>query len=296
MKRKVLQFCRLSLLGCNLSKQKTAKALRFIGVSLGGAKSFRTNVAVLECYPGRGSQPDKIFLKSIESNLRNKSDKTSDQQILEILHREKNVETVVFDVPLTLPKALRCDRRCPGYEVCDCAEVSWLRDHYERRNQKSRPKKALSPYTQRSCDVFLATELEEKFNVPDVLGANLAPLTARAVYLKNKVKWDCQETFTRAAVWRIGRNLQVNKSYLRLYKHAVTGGEHRDIILKSIEESFTFVYDQDRKVLVKNPGGFEAFICSLMGYFKYKGFLQKRPKGFPRASAWPLLPELQNPS
>ena len=261
---------------------------------MGGAKSFRTNVAVLEFYPGRKGQEDKIFLKSIESNIRNTQGQTSDQQVLDILHRHKNVETVVFDVPLTLPKALRCGRSCPGNEVCDCTEVSWLREYYKKRNEKGRPKKTLSPYTQRSCDVFLATELEEKFNVPDALGANLAPLTARAVYLKNNVKWDCQETFTRAAVWRLGRNLKLNKSYLRFYKHAVTGGENRDILLKSIEESLIFVYDQDRKTLVKNPGSFEAFICSLMGYFKYKNFLQKRPQGFPRSSAWPLLPQLQN--
>ncbi len=271
-----------------MSKKKSSpQVVRSIGISLGGAKSFRTNVVIFEFYPSQ----DQVFLKQLYCNIRDEKEISSDNQVLEIINNEKKVEAVVFDVPLSLPKALRCGVNCPGYDVCDCTEVAWIRSYYEERNKKMRPKKNFTPYTQRSCDIYLSTELGEKFNIPDALGSNLAPLTARAMYLKNMTSLPCEETFARASLWRLGRNLKINKSHLRFYKHAVMGDESRGAILKSIENSkMVFIYEQDRKMLIDNPGCFEAFICGLVGYLKYQRQLQKRPKGFPGRSVWPLLP------
>ena len=97
------------------------------------------------------------------------------------------LESIAFDVPLQLPKCIRCQLKCPGYEVCQEPEIKWLRKFYISRNLKKKPMRGFTPYTERCVDNYMRTELEEVFHPPHALGANAAPLTARAYYISRRL-------------------------------------------------------------------------------------------------------------
>lgn len=123
------------------------------------------------------------------------------------------------------------------------------------------------------------------------MGANTAPLMARAQFLLKRIHLNAIEVFPMLSIWRIGRSLHVNKSQLRQYKHSSAGDESRRILLTALsEKNIAFVYDQDFKLMVQNSHAFEAFICAFTAFLKYKGLTEKRPEGFPKDEAWVEYP------
>ena len=77
------------------------------------------------------------------------------------------------------------------------------------------------------------------------------------------------------------------KSHLRYHKHAVGGDESRRIILHALStHNVAFVYDADVKLMIENNHAFEAFICALTAYLKFKGMTEERPEGFPKNEDW----------
>ncbi len=148
-----------------------------------------------------------------------------------------------------------------------------------------------TPYTQRCIEMYLQTELEEPFNLHHALGANSAPLLARASFIQRRLSAPCIEVYPKLTLWRLGKVLNVMKSYLRGHREAFGGDDARAQFLKSLNENnIAFIYHQDMKHMVENNHAFEAFLCGFTAFLKYKGLTEKKPKKFPANESWIEFP------
>lgn len=263
---------------------------RFAGVSLGGGKTDRTAVAVVEYYP----QQKRIFLRSIRERIKAEGDESADLHLHQILtDADTKFEIIAFDAPLQLPKCMRCELKCPGYERCKVTEIRWMWDWHRKRGKQKKPNKIFTPYTERCAEMYISAALEEPFFPSHALGANAAPLAARAHFIRRRLakKQAVMEVYPRLSLWRIGRALKVAKNHLRYHKHPVDGDEARLAILKAIVDAeITFIYQQDLRLLVENNTAFEAFICALTAHLKFRGQTETPPTGYPRGEAWIEFP------
>lgn len=264
--------------------EKNERVVRFIGISLGGGKSDKACVSVLEYYPNN----KKIFLSRLFEKIKSEEKISGDLKIHELI--EQNIDTteyVAFDTPWTLPNCILCTKKCPGYENCNEPHIEWMWRHQEDKLKDKRPKKLFTPYTQRCVEMYLNTELEEVFHLHHALGANSAPLLARAAFIQKRLSAECIEVFPKLTMWRLGQSLNVMKSYLREHRDAFGGDEARAQFLSALNENnLAFIYTQDMKQMVENNHAFEAFLCGFTAFLKYRGLTEKRPKKFPSSEAW----------
>lgn len=263
--------------------------IRFAGLSLGGGKADKACLAILEYYP----KHHKVFLAKIFERIRSEENISADLKIHEILEQYQGmIHTLAVDTPWRVPNCLSCKLKCPGYENCQEPHIQWMWNYVNEKNQKKKPKKLFTPYTQRAVEMHLATELEEPFHMSHAMGANAAPLVARAAFILRRVNIPLIEVFPKLSIWRIGTSLHVLKSHLRSHKHAAVGEESRRGILKELGEfNVAFVYDQDRRLMIENNQAFEAFICALTAFLEYKSQTEPRPRGFPKNEDWISFPK-----
>jgi len=261
---------------------------RFLGLSLAGGKSDKACLAVIEYFP----KYKKIFLTKIFERIKTEDEISADLKIFEYIEQvRENAESLSMDTPWQVPLCLRCEMKCPGYENCKEPHIEWMWKHSKEKNKKKKPKKIFTPYTQRSVEMIFATEFEEPFILPHALGANQAPLLARAAFLKKRIDLPTLEIYPKASLWRLGRSLNVMKSHLRYHRHSVGGAESRRVILQALGASNTaFVYEQDIRLMTENNHAFEAFLCAFTGFLQFKGLTEERPKGFPKNEDWIQLP------
>lgn len=260
------------------------KVVRFAGVSLGGGKTDKTSVAILDYFP----EQKRVFLRGLREKVAGKhaakpgDEITADEALLSVLNEEESdLAIIAFDVPLTLPVSI-------GGSTKDEERVlTWMRKQHVRRSKEKRPNKMFTPYTERAAEIYIANELEEPFHPPHALGSNAAPLTARAQYLKKRLRQTLIETYPKLTLWRVGQALHMPKSHLRFHRHAVDSDEARHYILKTlIEKEIAFVYQQDLKTMVEHNTAFEAFLCALTAFLHYRGQTEKRPRDFPKTESW----------
>lgn len=274
------------------AKKKTSshagEVHRFIGISLGGGKTDKACVAVLEYYP----KHKKVFLSRLVEKIKSDEIHSADFKIHEIIEQyHHEVDLIAFDVPFHLPQCLQCKKTCPGIESCKEPHVQWMWEYTRKLHKKKKPRKLFTPYTQRCVELYMSSELEEPFILQHAMGANTAPLLARAMFIKRRLDTPCVEVFPKLSVWRVGRALNVMKSHLRFHKHSIGGEESRREILQALStHNVAFVYDQDVKLMVENNHAFEAFICALTAFLKFKGQTEPRPPGFPAGEDWIEFP------
>ena len=68
------------------------------------------------------------------------------------------------------------------------------------------------------------------------------------------------EVFPRLSLWRIGRSLNMQKSYLAFHKHQIGGDDARHAVLKElVRREIVFLYEQDVRLMVENPNAFNPF-------------------------------------
>jgi hypothetical protein len=270
-------------------KRSALKRKGFIGAALAGGKSDKTCLAFVEYYP----EQNKIFLNQMLDHLKSEGDISSDLILHEEILRVKNkIECIAYNVPLTLPKCMRCKLKCPGYEACQEEEILWMWDHYRKIEIEKRDGKLFTPYTERCVEQYLSSELDKPFHVQHAFGANLAPLTVRAQFINRRLKLPTIEVFPRLSLWRIGRTLNLQKSYLTFHKHQIGGDEARQAVLKElVRREIVFLYEQDVRLMVENPNAFDAFICAMTAILKFKGQCEKRPRDFPRDEGWIEIPK-----
>lgn len=259
-----------------------------MGISLAGGKTDKACLAVIEYFP----KFQKVFLSRVFDKIKNEENISSDLKIHEIIQQYRGeIESIALDVPWELPLCLKCQLKCPGYENCHEPHIQWMWSSFRKWKEKKKALKLFTPYTERCCEILVSRELEEPFVVSHALGANTAPLFARAKFILNRMKVTSIECNPRLSIWRIGRALQVNKSQLRQYKHSASGDESRKILLTALsEKNVAFVYDQDFKLMIQNSHAFEAFICAFTAFLKYRRLTEERPVGFPKEEAWIEFP------
>ncbi len=205
-------------------------------------------------------------------------------------------ELIGFNVPLTLPKCLRCKLKCPGYEECEEDEILWLWQHYRKRETKNRNHKLFTPYTERCVERFVTDQIGDSFgsdfHVQHGFGANMAPLLARAHFIRRRLNIKAIEVQPQLSLWRIGKAFHIQKSYLKFHKHQVGGDEARMAILKEIvRREIAFLYEQDVRLMVESANAFDAFICALTAVLKFRGQCEKRPRDFPAGAGWIEIPK-----
>lgn len=256
---------------------------------MSGGRTDKACLAVLEHFP----KENRLFLTRLFDKLKTEDNWSADQKIHETIsqYRSENC-SLAFDVPLQLPKCLRCHLVCPGYEVCNEAEIKWFRDSYQVINKAKKPKKAFTPYTQRCVDSYLNFNFEIPIDVQHALGANLAPLTARALFISRRIKLPTLEVSVKHSVWRLGKALKLQKIHSKGFRNAVMGDESRRIFLQAlVEQGKVFLYQQDIKIMIENHHAFEAFVCSYVSFLSANGETEPRPKGFPKQEAWVEFPK-----
>jgi hypothetical protein len=263
---------------------KLSQPIRFIGLSLSGGKADKACLVVLDYF----TDQKKIFLSRLYEKIKTEEFISADLKIHEIVTQyQDRLESVAFDVPLSMPKCINCRLQCPGYESCEEAEIVWLRNFYQKVNQNKRPNKLFTPYTQRCIEAFVAHGLEETFEIHHALGANQAPLLARAAFIKRRLQVEAIEVFPKLSVWRLGLELKVAKSHLRHYRHSVGGDESRRLFLQAMADKYgLFIYQQDMKSMIDNYHAFEALICAYTAFLKFQKQTQAKPKSFPEGEAW----------
>ena len=269
--------------------EKSIHRVRFLGVNIAGGKTDKTELVSLEYYP----EHKKLFLNQIEEKIQSRGQLSGDQQLFELITKKyRDASLVAINAPTRLPKCIRCKLECPGFEKCTEPEILWMWKNYNIKNQKRKPDRLFTPYTERCVDFYIGHMLEEKFGSQHAMGSNLAPLTARALFLKRRLKkLPVIEVVPELSLWRIGKSLGINKSYLKTHTKSVGGLEAREAILNAlIERDFAFFYNQDQKILVERAEVFNAFLCALTGLLKYKGLVEKRPQDFPKSEAWIAIP------
>ncbi len=256
---------------------------------MGGGKSDKTCFALVEFYP----EQRKIFLSELSEKMRPPADASADSAFVDkIKALDPKLKLLAWNVPLTLPKCFTCRLRCPGTENCDEPEISWMSEHQKKLDRKRAEKRYFTSYTERCVEAFLLSELEEPFVMQHALGANMAPLTARSLFLRKRLKTEHIEVFPRLSLWRIGQALQIQKSYLQFHKHSFAGQEAREAILKElVRREVAFLYEQDVRTMIENGNAFDAFLCALTGVLKFDKQVEKRPAGFPRHEGWVEIPK-----
>ena len=266
-----------------LQRNAVLNSVRFAGVSLSGGKSDKTCLVFLDYYP----QQKKLILSKLVEKIKTEEFLSGDLKIHELIAPlQDQLLSVAFDVPLTLPKCVVCKLKCPGYESCNEPEIRYSQEIQRQDAHKKRPRKLHTPYTQRCVETYLA-HAEQELDVHHALGANLAPLTARAMFIARRLQIRCIEVFPKLSVWRLGRELRINKTHLKVYRNAVGGNEARESFLKAMN---LFMYEQDRLQLIDNFHAFDALICAYTAYLEYLGKTEPRPEGFPKKEAWMAIP------
>lgn len=272
-----------------LSAAPKGDLVRFIGLSLGGGKADKACIAIIDAYP----KHHKVFLTKVFEKIKNDENLSADQKILDLIQQHSiGVESIAFDVPWEMPLCfVECRKECAGYDTCTEPHIQWMRSYFQRINKKKKPKRMFTPYTQRCAELYLSTELEEPFQVNAVLGANSAPLAARAAFLRRRLNFPAIEINTRVSMWRMGRSLDVMKSHLRAHRHSVAGEDSRRAFLHTlVAQNLIFFYDQDLRSLAENGHAFEAFLSALTGFLKYRKQTEPRPEGFPKQESWIEIP------
>lgn len=259
-----------------------------MGLSIAGGKSDKACLAVIEYFP----KYKKVFLTKVFDKVKSDENISADLKLHELIKQLRDhTVSLTMDTPSRLPHCASCVLKCPGYESCKEPHIEWMWKYFREHNRKKKPKKIFTPYTQRCVEMYLASELGEPFVLPHALGANQAPLLARAAFISRRLDIPVLEAFPKATLWRLGMSLQVMKSHLRHHRHSVGGQESRKLILRALSAGHVaFVYEQDVKLMTENNHAFEAFLCALTGFLKFKGLTEDRPKGFPKKEDWIEVP------
>lgn len=267
--------------------QLTDEKVRFQGLSLSGGKADKACFAVIDYFP----KHQKVFLTKLFERIKNEESQSADERLLELISENRtHVKYLGIDVPWKLPTSLRSE------EAPNEDHIEWANEELKKLNRKKKPKKIFIPYTQRCVELYLANELEEKFIVNQAMGANSAPLLARAMFLYHRIDVPMVEVNAKVALWRIGRSLDVMKSHLRFHRHSVSGEEARRSILQHlVDEDAVFLYEQDRRLMVENNHAFEAFLCALTAFLKFKKLTEPRIAGFPPTEDWVEIPRVSIP-
>lgn len=247
-------------------------------------------MALIDYYP----EQKKVFLSQLFHSIKSEENLSADLKITElIMGLSGQLELLAVDHPWQLPTCLRCQLACPGFEVCDQPHIQWFWSQYKKSQKKRKTAKLFTPYTQRCVETYVASGFDTPFEISHAMGANSAPLLARAKFLYRRtenIPW--HEVFPPLSVWRLGRHLKIKKSDLRSYRRASVGESCRKQILTHLQEhDVVFLYKEDVQHMIQSVYAFDAFICAYTGFLKFAGQTEDRLPGFPAEEDWIEIPQ-----
>jgi hypothetical protein len=274
---------------------------RYLGLSLGGAKSDRTCLSVIDYY----SDPDKAFVVDIFESIGPEGDLTSDQVLIELVEelshdssgaRSDAVRALGADAPLTLPPCLQgCEEDCKGYDKCKRPEIRWMRQQFQRAKLKNKKLKHFTPYSQRPVDLYFRYKHEDENLFQDeTMGANLAPQTVRMNYLK-RYFGDLQlfEVWPKLTLFYLQKALRLSRREVLEYRNIERGQHIRAKILEKLaEKAKIFIYERDLKKLVGNINAFDSLLCAWVAMQSDLDRVVKFKTDLPLDSGWVQIPEL----
>lgn len=281
----------------------TAHAVhRYLGLCLGGAKSDRTCLAVLDYYP----KQKKSFAVDVYEAIASEDGLTSDQVLIDLIfelseevsqgREDASIRVMGVDAPLTLPPCLQgCDSDCQGYEKCRRPEVRWMKQQYQRAKAKNSKLKHFTPYSQRPVDLYFRYKyLDQNPFQDETMGANLAPQAVRMTYLKRYLTdLTLIEVWPKLALFHMQKALRVTKRDVLEYRHIERGVQVRERLLDQLaEKSSVFIYERDRKKIVSNVGTFDAMLCAWVAMQYDLDQVVKFKSDLPLESGWVQIPEL----
>lgn len=280
---------------------------RFVGISLGGAKSDRTCLTVIDWY----RKQDKAFLIDIFESIgpqnsitddHHRHELTADQVLLDLLkelmrsEHHTGIKTIAVDAPLTLPPCLiDCSHSCDGYEKCKKPEVKWMKQIYKKTKESLPKLKHFTPYSQRPVEMYFRYlyPTEELFQ-DETIGANLAPQAARMQYLKTRLqKQNLIEVWPKLTIFSMLKPLKLSKRDFHFYRNVEKGMHVRSKILEHLVSRVgIFIYDRDHKKLISNIAAFESFVCAYVALEEVRGNTVKFKSDLPIDTGWVVVPEL----
>lgn len=260
---------------------RDGQSKRYAGLELGGSKSARTALTVLEYFPSE----NKLFLRTLHTQIKGEGDAYSDERLLSLV-REAKGAVLGVNAPLTLSPCLACKLPvCPGFRLCEEPAVRWMREESARLG--IHPEKQPTPYTQRPVDLLVRGRYQDRSPVPlpseESFGSGRAPLAARARYLMRHLdRVSLLEVQPRLALALLAPAYPLSPRELRRYRDVEDGVENRVSILEKLGDEphaeglpRIFLYNSDIYALARDLAAFDSFLCALMAVYSDLGLLEK---------------------
>ena len=265
---------------------------RALGLELGGTRNDRTALAVLDYFPST----QRLILTDVEAVPAGQGEQSADEVLLERITTARTAagkyQGLAVHGPVSLPPYFRgapTGRKLPMPFKAKHPEVIWMTRAW--KNLKPRPKPFL-PYLQRPEEIWLRYLTPEKFNVPDGMGANLAPLAARFQFLAPHLKGPVHEVYPRATLTRMVGALGLSKNIFRLYSDLEKGVIFREDFLTALQRKLPriFLYEKDVESMILHINCFHAFLAALTEQLFHAGQTEPRPLRYPKSAGWIHIP------
>ena len=245
------------------------KFVHVLGVDLGGGKGKKTALATLRV--------DGTTATVVDIAPRTGAAPFYDAALLDTIRAYGDETLLCIDAPLTLPPCLRCTVPvCPGQESCVdpsvvemralAAEASEARDEggFGLRGNRDtrRGKPSITPYTQRTTEVYLACS--GGIAAREGLGQGTGPLAARAAHLvraladRFTLNDNLIEAYPKATLVALGLGAP--------FKKHLRERETRARVLESLSAELRFGPGVWRERCVQSDHLFEAVICAFTGF------------------------------
>jgi hypothetical protein len=240
-----------------------------LGIDLGGGKGKKTALATLRV--------DGSAATVVDIAPRTGAVPFYDPTLLETIRAYGDETLLCIDAPLTLPPCLRCTVPvCPGQDVCvdpsvvemralaaEAAEARHAEDPFARATRDTRRgKPSITPYTQRTTEVYLAASVG--IAAREGLGQGTGPLAARAAHLvraladRFTLNENLIEAYPKATLVALGLSTP--------FKKHMRERETRARILESLSDELRFGPGVWRELCIQSDHLFEAVICAFTGF------------------------------
>jgi hypothetical protein len=232
-----------------------------LGIDLGGGKGKKTALATLRL-DGRSATVVDIAPRTGAVPF-------YDAALLDTIRQYGDETLLCVDAPLTLPPCLRCTVAvCPGQEACVDSSVVEMRalaaegTTGPRDRDARRGKPPITPYTQRTTEVYLAQRLG--IVAREGLGQGTGPLAARAAHLVRALadrfvlNVNLIEVYPKATLALLGLGTP--------FKKHLRERETRARILDALSDELRFGPGIWRERCVQSDHLFEAVICAFTGF------------------------------
>ncbi|GEM_PF-1428041 len=251
---------------------------RVFGLSLGGARSDRTCLTVIDFYQRDEKSNEKAFVVDVFEGIGQSGELDGDEALLKIVNEslmERPATLLAVDAPLTLPPCfVGCADTCEGYQKCKRPTVKWMRNQFLKARQKNRGIKGFTPYLQRPVDIYFRYQFTDKeLFKDDTLGANYAPQAARMQYLKQrwlpggskKNNFELIEVWPKLVLFCLQKELKLTRKEATGYRNVEQGAGIREKLLETLSDRYhIFVYERDASKLLSSVPAFDSFICAFV--------------------------------